>query len=458
MIMTRKLKVRCENKEFYKFLKQETREQSKALNIAIGMIHTQALLKDNGTGKETKITNSIKKLESKINKLKEELENPKITDKKKEQTEKAIKTNISILEGEQNILNDTAKYKNNFDEQFSELFLNNNNLYHYIKDKTQIQYMRTIDLVKRKVKEDYSNNFVELVTGNMSLMNYKNTFPLMIDKMSISLIKEDENFKIKIMNGYELDIILGQRVNENILELRRTLDKCIIGEYKICQSKIKIDNNDVIFILTMDIPDIKKYTPIKDRTIGVDLGLKVPVYMCVSDNAYKRKALGDINNFLRVRKQIQARKRKAQKDVAFANGGKGKTKKTQYINKLRENEKNFCTTYNHKLSKEIVNFAKQHKAEYINFEALTKDGFDNSILRNWSYYQLQQFTEYKAKRLGIKIRYVDPSYTSQTCSKCGAVHKENRRTRDKFKCINPECRLELNADHNAAINIARRTI
>ena len=61
--------------------------------------------------------------------------------------------------------------------------------------------------------------------------------------------------------------------------------------------------------------------------------------------------------------------------------------------------------------------------------------------------------EYKAEREGIKVRYVDPAYTSQTCSKCGHVDKENRPTQAKFKCVN--CGLELNADHNASINIAR---
>ena len=45
------------------------------------------------------------------------------------------------------------------------------------------------------------------------------------------------------------------------------------------------------------------------------------------------------------------------------------------------------------------------------------------------------------------------SYTSQTCSRCGHVDKENRQTQEKFVCT--KCGFELNADHNAAINIAR---
>ena len=62
--------------------------------------------------------------------------------------------------------------------------------------------------------------------------------------------------------------------------------------------------------------------------------------------------------------------------------------------------------------------------------------------------------EYKAERVGIKVKYVDPAFTSQTCSKCGYVDEENRITQDKFEC--QKCGFTLNADHNAAINIARK--
>lgn len=60
---------------------------------------------------------------------------------------------------------------------------------------------------------------------------------------------------------------------------------------------------------------------------------------------------------------------------------------------------------------------------------------------------------YKAERIGINVKKVEASYTSQTCSRCGHIDKENRQTQDRFKCI--KCDFELNADHNAAINIAR---
>ena len=468
MIAVRKLKVRCEDKTFYDFLRSEQREQNKALNLAIGYIHTANILKSNDSGAETRILKSISKLEDKIKKFNEELNNEKITDAKREKTIKAIETTTNILESEKKILEDGKKFRQGLDKQFTDIYINNNNLYHLLNKQTNVQYMRTLDLVKQKVSVDYSNNFTDIVTGKMSLMNYKQNFPLMIDSKCINLFKENDKYYIRIMLGYELEIILGQRMNENILELKSILDKIIedeemskqnkdyVKQYRFNQSSIQFDkNNNVIFNLTFTVPQDNTFKPVKGRVLGVDLGVKYPAYMCLSDDTYKREHIGSINDFLKVRTQMQNRRRELSKALSLTNGGKGRNKKTQALKRLSEKERNFVKTYNHTISKRIVDFAKKHKCEYIHLEKLTKDGFNDRILRNWSYYELQNMIEYKADRIGIKVKYINPSYTSQKCSKCGHIDKENRQTQEKFVCT--QCGFELNADHNAAVNIARAT-
>lgn len=76
----------------------------------------------------------------------------------------------------------------------------------------------------------------------------------------------------------------------------------------------------------------------------------------------------------------------------------------------------------------------------------------NSLLKNWSYYDLQSKIEYKAEEYGIDVIFIKPSYTSQRCNKCGYIHIDNRKTQADFKCI--ECGYKSNADINAARNIA----
>lgn len=62
-----------------------------------------------------------------------------------------------------------------------------------------------------------------------------------------------------------------------------------------------------------------------------------------------------------------------------------------------------------------------------------------------------QMLKYKAERTGTKLVFVPPQYTSQTCSECGYVDADNRKTQAAFKCVS--CGHEINADINAARNI-----
>ncbi|MCS7352321.1 MAG: RNA-guided endonuclease TnpB family protein, partial [Anaerolineae bacterium] len=55
---------------------------------------------------------------------------------------------------------------------------------------------------------------------------------------------------------------------------------------------------------------------------------------------------------------------------------------------------------------------------------------------------------------GIEVVYVNPAYTSQTCSNCGYVDKENRKSRSEFEC--KLCGRNLHADVNASRNLLSR--
>jgi len=77
-----------------------------------------------------------------------------------------------------------------------------------------------------------------------------------------------------------------------------------------------------------------------------------------------------------------------------------------------------------------------------------------SVLGKWAFYELASFIQYKAQLLGIPVIFVDPKYTSQQCSVCGFISKENRKSQAEFVCLN--CGHAENADINAAKNIALR--
>ena len=67
---------------------------------------------------------------------------------------------------------------------------------------------------------------------------------------------------------------------------------------------------------------------------------------------------------------------------------------------------------------------------------------------------IKNMAERIGKKYGITISLTNAEYTSQQCSKCGYIHKDNRKTQERFKCIH--CGYEENADLNASINIRKR--
>jgi IS605 OrfB family transposase len=71
----------------------------------------------------------------------------------------------------------------------------------------------------------------------------------------------------------------------------------------------------------------------------------------------------------------------------------------------------------------------------------------------WSFKRLEQAIKYNAELSGIYVEQVDAHYTSQMCSRCNVVCKKNRKTQALYSC---ECGLNLNADLNAARNIANK--
>jgi transposase len=73
------------------------------------------------------------------------------------------------------------------------------------------------------------------------------------------------------------------------------------------------------------------------------------------------------------------------------------------------------------------------------------------VLHSWAFFQLRAFIAYKAALAGVLVVYVNPAYTSQTCSQCGHAEKANRKSQAKFLCV--QCGYACHADLNAAVHI-----
>ena len=280
----------------------------------------------------------------------------------------------------------------------------------------------------------------------------------------------DKDFKLYFdYGGNQKPTIARFKINlghgKNKDELKATLLKLYSGEYQYCGSSIQISKNKIILNLSMKIP--KKEMDLDENVVvGVDLGMEVPAMCALNNSIYEKQPIGSADDFLAIRTRLQAQRRKLQIALKSTAGGHGRKKKLKALNRLRDREKHFVESYCHFVSKQVVDFALKHRAKYINIENLT--GYDTSkfILRNWSYYKLQQYITYKATRYGIIVRKINPCYTSQVCSYCGHWEPKQRKSQDTFICGSEDCisnnkkkvKYTVNADFNAARNIAISTL
>lgn len=340
------------------------------------------------------------------------------------------------------------------------------------------QYIPSDILVNlnQKIQENYNNNQKKIESGERALSTYKKgmEIPFSIrENKRLKLFIKEEGIYLKWFKEILFRLEFGKDASNNRCIVERLIEsdrqqKNKGEDYVANNSSIKLikKGNDkstrIFLLLSIDIP-AKKQVLDKDVVLGVDLGIKCPLYLAINKNDNFKMQIGDIEHFHNQRTMFQKRFKSLQKLIC-TQGGHGRKKKLEPLEKLKEKERNWVHTQNHVYSREVIKQALKQNARTIHMESLKdfgkgKDGYVKDeykyLLRYWSYYELQSMIEYKAKLEGIEVKYIDPAYTSQTCSYCG--ERGERKKQEEFVCTNPQCKRrgeKINADFNAARNIA----
>lgn len=193
------------------------------------------------------------------------------------------------------------------------------------------------------------------------------------------------------------------------------------------------------FNLVLDIPDVDSATG--DKVMGVDVGENVIAATSSGRVFDGGKLRHDRDKYLSHRRRLQSN---------------GSQSAKQRLRGISGKERRHVTHVNHYISKAVVQEAVACGVSEVRLEDLThiRDRIKvgkrvRARLHRWAWRQLQDFVAYKAQAMGITVNYVNPAYTSQTCSVC---HELGKRVKHRFTC--PQCGHVAHSDTNGARNIA----
>lgn len=241
-------------------------------------------------------------------------------------------------------------------------------------------------------------------------------------------------------------------IKGNILSLytlqNRIKVKMVIGQFQTDyfkkgfpkEAELVLKKQTWFLNLVLDIDNVLPSN--SKKVLGVDFGENNIVATSTGKIISGGKLRYDRDKYLNLRKRLQS------------NGSKSAK---QLLRKLSGKERQHVKHVNHEISKAIVTEAVKVNAGIIALENLKnirkriKYGKRmNSRLHRWAWAQLQSMVVYKAETFGIEVDFVNPAYTSKTCSVCNAIGK---RIKHKFSCL--KCDFLAHADFNASLNIAK---
>ncbi len=247
---------------------------------------------------------------------------------------------------------------------------------------------------------------------------------------------------------------------------------------KIMSARVSRESDKWFISISVELPDQQPVHKQPNVTVGVDMGVAIMAALSNGEMRENPKALSKHDRKL---KSLQ-HKLSRQIEMAKVNAGIAADKpiprgtKIEFSNRMLKTKQRIQRTHKeitgirqnarHQLSAEITkrfgviaiedlqvkNMTASAKGDTENHgkNVAQKSGLNRSIL-DVGFGELRRQLEYKSQRAGSILIPVKAHYTSQTCSACGCVSKENRQSQAEFVCV--DCGHTENADTNAAKNI-----
>jgi len=208
---------------------------------------------------------------------------------------------------------------------------------------------------------------------------------------------------------------------------------------------VKRNNLGMMFLYVItDFVDIRAIKSVKSA--GCDFGLKQ--FLSFSDKS-------TIDSPLFFKKNLKKVKRLSKKFSKKKKGSNNRKRAKYNLGKLNYKIMNKRTDFHYKLAKDLA----------IDYGILYFETLDiKSMQRRWGrkindlgFYNFLQILKQQGLKYGCEVVQIDKWFpSSKTCSGCGYIKKDLTLKDRAYNC--PECKLSIDRDLNASINIKREGV
>jgi putative transposase len=180
------------------------------------------------------------------------------------------------------------------------------------------------------------------------------------------------------------------------------------------------------------------------ESVGIDLGIE----------NFATLSTGEVIGNPEYLRAAEARLKTAQRKVSRRKrGSRRREKAVRLLTRQHLKVKRQRADFHHKTARRLVNEFGVIVVEDLNIKGMVKNHHLAKSISDAGWNQFIVILESKAQRAGQELIKVNPSFTSQDCSRCGERVRKTLAIRE-HRCI--ACGLVMHRDHNAAINIKER--
>ena len=301
-------------------------------------------------------------------------------------------------------------------------------------------YAQVLQATLKRVDSAFQGFFRRLKTGEKAeFPRFKNKdrfHSILYPQSGFSIgkskgLKNQKKCKLKLSKIGDIPMLLHRNIKGNIKTCQ--IIRSTTGKWYVCLTCDAVPNEPIAKT---------------NKDIGIDLGVK---NLLAFSNGEK---IDNPKHFKKSQDKLACAQRKLSKLDWKTSEQRAKRKASKLaVARQYEKVKNQRTDHYHKLSKSLCERFDRIYLEKLNIKDMKSWRILNREIQNCAWNQLVQMLLYKAESADKEVVLVDPRNTTKECSSCGNIVVKGLSER-MHRC--DACGLEMDRDHNAAINIYNR--